>query len=188
MKLSWMILPVALTTLIGCTSSGPDARTYELRQTASRPAPWVAPPPAGADLEQKMKALVIPRLEFRDASVEEIVEQLVQWSRELDPSGEGVNIILVPPPPEDTPRKVDPNLTLNLRRVSLHDALRYTADVAGRRVAYTDRAIKLYAHGNDPTQRVITRIYPVHPSFMNVVEPVQPSRRFRNPEAISTLR
>jgi hypothetical protein len=195
MKLSWLMLPVSsLVLLAGCRSSEPAAiRTYEYRMSNAPPPEMTrqrTPPPSGF-LQQKMQFMVIPRLEFRQASIEDVVTVLTDWSRQLDPRGEGVNFILVPPSADYQQRSAKqpaPRLTLNLRRVSMYDAVRLISEVSNCHYAVTDKAVKLYFPGDEPTAQVVTRIYPVHPSFMNVIKKVEPSGRFSNPHAISTLR
>ena len=53
----------------------------------------------------KMQKMVIPKVEFREASLEDVLEFLVQTSQEMDPKGVGVNIILVKDPKAKKPGK-----------------------------------------------------------------------------------
>jgi general secretion pathway protein D len=45
-------------------------------------------------INKKLNGIILPRVEFREATVREAVEFLVQKSKQLDPEGAGVNIVL----------------------------------------------------------------------------------------------
>ena len=56
--------------------------------------PILAAPPKETVLQKKLKSIVIPRIEFREATVVEAIEFLKQRAKQLDPDGVGVNIAL----------------------------------------------------------------------------------------------
>ena len=99
---------------------------------------------AGA-LERRMKQIVIPSIEFRNAALADVVRFFVDASIAADPEGTGVNIVLPPGPAggEAPPRTV----TLQLRRVSLYDALKIVADVAGLTVRLDESGAVLLGGG-----------------------------------------
>ena len=57
---------------------------------------WLLPAGAGAgtSMAEKLKTLRLPDLEFRNATVSEVVDFIVAKSRETDPEGTGVSIIV----------------------------------------------------------------------------------------------
>lgn len=150
-------------------------------------------------LQEKMESIIIPRIEFRQANVRDVFNFLRDASEAADPEGEGVNIILnlnVPEgaaaetraPPADDPwgQADDPwaavaaapepagmagvgSITLNLRRISLMEAIRYITEVAGLRYRIERTAVVITPAGVADLSRVITRLYPVQPSFLDVV-------------------
>jgi hypothetical protein len=69
--------------------------------------------------------LVLPRVEFRDASLPSAFSYLETAGRNADPRKVGVNIVLDVPPETRELR-----LTLSLTRVPFYDALRYAAEQA----------------------------------------------------------
>ena len=118
-------------------------RAYELRRTNTK-----------ADrLIERMKSIIIPRIEFRDAAIRDVVAFMMDASEAADPDSVGVNIILSRIPDhkpvdkstyehawDESPwgHKVEADdvskrgtISLNLRRVSLYDALSIIAEVSG---------------------------------------------------------
>ena len=87
---------------------------------------------AAAKLTRKLQAIVIPRLDFRDATVAEAVEFLKKKSAELDtaepdPAKRGVNFVLnLGAAPEAAPQR----LTLSLSNIPLLEALKYVTGLA----------------------------------------------------------
>jgi beta-lactamase regulating signal transducer with metallopeptidase domain len=69
---------------------------------------------------------ILPKAEFRDATLQECVAFLVAKSKELDPAGEGVNIVL-----KGVDKIGDAKITLRLINVPLPEALRYVTSLAG---------------------------------------------------------
>ena len=154
--------------------------------------------PASQRLQEKMKEIIIPAVEFRQANINDVVSFLVDASVAADPEKEGVNIILnlgsggggaapaaaAPAPAADewgfgasdfdmampassgAPGVRD--VTLNLRRISMLDAIKYITEVAGLKYRVEDAAV-IITSVDTPVGNIITRMYPVQPSFMDVV-------------------
>lgn len=149
-------------------------------------------------LQRKMEEIVLPRVEFRQANIVDVVAFLRDASEAADPEGEGVNIILnlsVPDSPAapapaapagafddpwgdewDSPAPAAspgvsgiPSITLNLRRISLMEAVRYITEVAGLRFRLEDNAVVITPAGVADMGRVVTRLYPVQPSFLDII-------------------
>ncbi len=59
-------------------------------------------------------------------------------------------------------------ITLNLRRISLLDAIKYITEVAGLKFRMEDNAV-IITPANVASGRVITRMYPVQPSILDVI-------------------
>jgi beta-lactamase regulating signal transducer with metallopeptidase domain len=83
--------------------------------------------------------LILPRFEFRDATVAECLDYLRRKSRELDAAGNrGVNFVLVPRTDGS-----DPRISLSLQDIPLDEALKYVATLARLEIAYEPHAILL---------------------------------------------
>ena len=115
-------------------------------------------------LRSQVEETRIPRVQFRDADLEEVVDSLRLLSERHDPAGEGVNIINSVPRDHQVHR-----ITLSLRRISLLDAIRYVTEAAGLTYRIDDRAVIITTRDERP-DRIETRMYPVQPSFMDVIK------------------
>lgn len=158
-------------------------------------------------LQKRMEEIVIPRIEFRQANIRDVISFLRDASEAADPAGEGVNIILnmnMPDgggqasaarrqreEPADDPWGTDdpwgdvdtasapervsgvPTITLSLRRISLMEAIRYITEVAGLRYRLEDSVVVITPAGVADVGRVVTRLYPVQPSFLDLVSEQQ---------------
>ena len=156
--------------------------------------------PASQRLQDKMKTIVIPAVEFRQANINDVVNFLVEASLAADPEKEGVNIILnlgqgsgggAAPAPVPAAPAMDEwgfggedlgggmamaasapagvrDITLNLRRISMLDAIKYITEVAGLKYRIEDSAV-IITPIDAPIGNIITRMYPVQPSFIDVV-------------------
>jgi hypothetical protein len=109
-------------------------RIFTLRMTRRAKTP----------LEQRAEEIIIPSLQFRQAALVDVVNFVREASESADPQKNGISIILkldsgrTAGPEGDVPR-----ITLNLRRVSVKDALRYIAEVAGLKLSFDGSAILL---------------------------------------------
>lgn len=61
-----------------------------------------------------------------------------------------------------------PTITLTLRRISLLDAIKYITEVARLKYRLEENVVMITPE-NMPTGRVITRLYPVQPSILDVI-------------------
>ncbi len=114
-------------------------------------------------LGERVRGTVIPQVQYRDVGADAVFEDLAEAAREADPEGRGVNIVYNGPE-GDAARRI----TLSLRRISLYDAIRYITQVAGLYYRIDDNAVFI---SDEPfrSDRITTRIYPVQPTFMDVI-------------------
>lgn len=137
----------------------------------------LAGPAAGRSARELVRAMNLPGVEYRDARISDAFEQLADAARDADPDEVGVNIVYRGPTGEAAPR-----VTMSLRRVSLYDAIRYLAQVAGLYYRIDDNAVIISDEPFRP-DRIITRMYPVQPTFMDVIrggqeQEAEPRERF----------
>ncbi|MCX7818096.1 MAG: hypothetical protein N2652_02640 [Kiritimatiellae bacterium] len=165
-------------------------------------------------LQEKMQAIVIPAIEFRQANIVDVINFLRDASEAADPTGQGgVNIILkldvagaapeaaaAPAMPADPfaaqpqpagdaagfPAAAQPAepaaapaqefggaasvplITLNLRRVTLLDAIRYVTEVANLKYRIEENAV-IITPRTAVEGTIMTRLYPVMPSIIEIV-------------------
>lgn len=146
-------------------------------EAAPRPAPAPAPAiPVRQSTRDAMEQVLIPSITFENAPIDAVIEELIRISREADPEGMGVNIILMPdrprqpvaPEPQSLgPAPSVPRVTLALRRVTFYDLLRIVCMVADLDMRTQDDGFRLYPKGAAPNV-METRIYPVTPAMVPV--------------------
>jgi hypothetical protein len=86
----------------------------------------------------KASKIILPKIEFRQATVDEALAYLRKKSREIDPDKSGVTIILVA-----SEKAKEAKVDLDLLNVSLIDAAKYLAIAAGLEMTRDGEAIIL---------------------------------------------
>jgi len=118
----------------------------------------------------RLRNIVIPEVQFVDATIEEAVEFLRFKSTELDttttdPARKGVNILInaAGMDPAATPR-----ITLDLRQVPLEEALRYVTELAGMRYKVEAYAVMVVPASSTATDEMFVRTFTsVPPDFLS---------------------
>jgi len=158
-------------------------------KTAAQPVPAVSA--EREKIERKLQSIRFPEINFREAAVSDIVKFLSDESRKLDPTGEGVNIVLGPgaagevapqpspaPPPAPTPEGAAPapapapapmpsatgprTITLSLRNVPMDQALKYITSLANLKYQVESSAVVLLP-ADAAVGGMVTRSYNVSP-------------------------
>jgi len=94
---------------------------------------------ARAAREAPLKRIIVPSVDFRQASVADVVKFLSDISAELSADKRPISFVLQVPP-DFTPATV----TLNLRQVPMLDVLRYCTDAAGLSFKIEPHAVVIY--------------------------------------------
>jgi len=105
----------------------------------------------------KASRIIVPRIEFRDATVHEAVDYLRKKALELDPEHTGFNIVIKNGSGED--RKV----TLSLLNVSTLEALKLTAELADAELEVREHVIVLSSGSGDAPASSVPPVQPVSP-------------------------
>lgn len=145
-----------------------------------------------AYITQKLRTIIIPRIDFEDTTVEEAVDFLRMRSveldtLELDPAKKGVNFIVrrprpaaaAAPSPDGTPAAdplaaaPDPSTIripqLRVRNVPLQTALQYICDAAKLRIKVDDFSVTLVPQ-NETGEDFFMRTFSVSPDFSSQLE------------------
>ncbi len=87
--------------------------------------------------EVQANKIILPKVQFQEATLTEAVEFLRVKSRELDPEKKGMNILVKP--------GGNPNdrITMQLKDVPAYEALRYCAEIAGHQLSASENAFIL---------------------------------------------
>ena len=151
-----------------------DVRVYNelLREQAQSDWSWVESIPdvrnivitggaetyesAGNDLYNRLNDLMIDHIEFDGSDVTSAISMLRARSKDLDPQGEGFNIIV-----PQSEKYADKTVTLNLDQIPLYEVIRYICKITGLsfRIDETDKIIT-NGSGSDVSD-MITRYIPI---------------------------
>jgi beta-lactamase regulating signal transducer with metallopeptidase domain len=137
-------ISLAVLTFAGVTRAAtPDSAPP---QPAPKPAQAAAPQtPTRESVERKINRLILPRVQFRQATIEDAVAFLSQKSVELDTATtdsteKGVHIVLAA-----SEKTEEAKITLDLANIPLSEALKYVAQLANLRVVLEPDAVVLLA-------------------------------------------
>ncbi|MEM9398755.1 MAG: hypothetical protein AAF984_00970 [Verrucomicrobiota bacterium] len=107
-------------------------------------------PVIGFDIMEKLESIRIPELNFTDVDVADAINFLIDQSRQLDPDGEGVNIVLLAQdvvsslsPDAETAVNQNPleTVTLSLRDVPLIQVIEYVTSLTNLQFKIEDYAV-----------------------------------------------
>ena len=118
-------------------------------------------------INRKLDEIIIPRVDFRDATIREALDFLKQRSVALDttdqdPTRRGINIVLKVP--ADSP-EADARITLSLNDIPLRAAIDYVAKAANLKLKVEPYAVAVVPQ-SEPTDILITKEYKVPPGFI----------------------
>ncbi len=153
-----------------------------------------------ARINDKLQNIIIPSLSFNDMPLENAVRFLAAKSKELDPTGEGVNFVLkakptiLPKKPGDTtsaesaaPQPTAPrNITLTLSQVPLGDVVRFITNLTNLQFKVDEYAVFILpiTESSDVMQ---TRTFSVPPGFFDIDFKVDAARPGTNRASTVTV-
>ncbi len=111
-------------------------------------------------INQKLRTMIVPKVDFSGATLEEVIEYIRVRSRDLDPKGRGVDFVMNVPP--ESSAKL---ISLYLEHVPMEDVLRYATEKAGAAYRVEDRAVTIISLTENSTQ-LIPKTYRVPPNFI----------------------
>ncbi|NLT71389.1 MAG: type II and III secretion system protein [Verrucomicrobiaceae bacterium] len=123
-------------------------------------------------IEQKMKEIIIPSLEFSGAALEDVVEFLSQKSQELDasetdPRKRGVNIVIDSSGMGEGSNPAQAPLSVRLSNVPLGVALKYVAQQVGMAYRIDNVAVSVVSPAAAGGGGLMTRRFVVPPGFLS---------------------
>ncbi|MFM2177777.1 MAG: hypothetical protein RL015_1875 [Verrucomicrobiota bacterium] len=136
-----------LTSLFGGSTVAPEATTSAKKGRDS--------------IVAKLKEIKLERIDFTSAALEEVIEYLRLRSRDLDPSGKGVDFVLSLPADQPVPP-----VTLNLVNVPIEEVLRYVTEISGVNFRVEEFAVRIVSM-SDTNQTLISKTYRVPPDFIS---------------------
>ncbi len=115
----------------------------------------------GSDrIEQKLRTIIFPKVEFDGATLDEVVELLRVRSRDLDSEGKGISFVIsVPPDARSKP------VSLNLLNVPMEELLRYVSEMCGVSYKVDEHAV-IFVSLSERNNAIVTRSFRVPPDFI----------------------
>ena len=129
----------------------------------------IAPDESAAGVEyvrRQLKSIIIPEIDFSEATIEEAVEFLRRQAQFLDPESGGVNIV-VKHADGTSPDDASTPINLQLTNVPLEDALKFTTELAGLKFRI-DNGVIVIVPGYEEGGSLITQVYRVAPDFLQL--------------------
>ncbi|MEX2579759.1 MAG: Amuc_1098 family type IV pilus outer membrane protein [Verrucomicrobiales bacterium] len=125
-----------------------------------------------AAIERKLKSIVIPRVEFNDATLSDVLEFLGQKSQELDsseqdPAKRGVNIVVSPSAEQEGQNVSGRTLSVRLSNIPLGVALKYVTQQVDMKYRVDDYAVTVIPMSEDANAALVSRSYTVPPGFLS---------------------
>lgn len=117
---------------------------------------------------QAMQRIVLPEVEFRQTSIQDVIAFLGKASREQDPAKQGVNLILVPSvggAPAPDARPVFTNVNLSARNVSLYSLIKTVRQVTGFKVCVDGAGVR-FMLPDEPESEILHRQFRVEPTYI----------------------
>jgi general secretion pathway protein D len=94
-----------------------------------------------AAMTERLQAITVPSLDFRDANIKDVVLFLTETCRRLDSNKRGVNILLLGM--EGSAAADQNNITISIRDMSLYEALQYIVEMASLKFDVQPKAVAI---------------------------------------------
>lgn len=121
-----------------------------------------------SNINRKLDEIIIPKIEFHEATVREAIDFVKQRAAALDTSEpKGVNVVLQLDPAAEAAESMT-RITLELSQIPLRFALESIATAAGLKVKVEPYAVAIVPL-SETTDVLITKEYNVPPSFVNTL-------------------
>ena len=121
-----------------------------------------------SNINRKLDEIIIPKIDFTEASVREALDNIKQRAAALDtgeqdPSRKGINIVLKLPPGA---AESGGNVTISLTDVPLRSVIRYVVEAANLKMKVEPYSVVVVPQ-SEKTGVLITKEYKVPPSFIS---------------------
>lgn len=124
---------------------------------------------AKAAMEARLKSIMIPSLDFRNANIEDVVAFLSETCRRLDPPG--VNILLIGMNRvQDVGIAGDSSITISIRDMSLYDALSFITEMAELKFEVQPRVVAVMPINYVRLETLVLKSYDIIPEVGSNME------------------
>lgn len=114
-----------------------------------------------ADIENRLRRLIVPRVAFEGAEIDEVASFLRAQVGQLEPGRTPINFI--PRIEANTPKS---DVSLSLENVPMYDVVKYAAQVANLKFRIEEYAV-LFLPLTETGDQLISREYRLQPSFLS---------------------
>jgi general secretion pathway protein D len=121
-------------------------------------------PGVSKPIDQLLAEMIVDSINFDEATLEEVVEYLTVKSREVDPSGNGVNFVLQLDAEDDASRGA--TLNLRLRNVPMFEIVKLVARGTGTVYRIDGSAVKFSSKASSD-RILVTERFEVPPDFLS---------------------
>lgn len=130
------------------------------------------------EISDRLRSIIVPEVEFTDESLTGVAEYLTRISRDLDPSGVGVNFVLQIGEQDAALRDLPVNLIL--RSVPLGEVVRFVTEATGTKFRVEQFAVVITSLNSASTE-LVTKSFYVPPDFLNSPPPDDAGGGFEDP-------
>lgn len=112
------------------------------------------------DIQQKLNFIFLPKVDFKDARIEDVAVFLTTRSREFDPNKSGVAFLV-----QDEARRQAKKISVSLRDMPLYEILKYVSQLADVKYRIENQAVFIEPMKTS-TQALATREFSVRQQFV----------------------
>ena len=124
-----------------------------------------AAPLSAGEIQRKMRAIVIPKVELTDVPVAEVIKFLRRASKRFDPDRRGINLFVRLNPAHAAAIKQS-QVTLSFVNLPLEEVIRYFCMAAGLHYRVEEKAVVI-ADRSIALDRMQTRFYRLQPGVVD---------------------
>ncbi len=117
---------------------------------------------ASNSLKDKLETMIIPKIDFEDASISSVITYLNRESKIADTEGKGINIIMRLSNTQPRPK----GITLQLDDVPIGEIINYVCKAAGLKYRIEDEAIII---GDNSINEMETKFFPIKSGLINSI-------------------
>ena len=110
-------------------------------------------------MEDRLKSIIVPKLDFRESSIEDVVLFLTETARQLDPSGKGVNVLLTGMETATS----DNDVSMAITDINLYDALRIIVEMSSLKFEVKPNAVAIMPSNYVPVSELTMKSYNILP-------------------------
>ena len=130
------------------------------------------------EISDRLRSIIVPEVEFTDESLTGVADYLTRISKDLDPTGKGINFVLDIDEQDAALRDISVNLIL--RSVPIGEVVRFVTESTGTKFRVEQFAVVITSL-NSASNELVTKSFLVPPDFLNSPPPGEEAGGFDDP-------